>query len=152
MNVSDLDSVSLILILGHNLIAIAGTFYLRKKWPGRYHIGILLCLFSPSWGQIYLKSKYNWIPWFIFLRFGNGLEKANTSGSLMPWVIVGTISAFVIFIRIMLTKQSTLSNAEEPVIPVAPETFTTCAQCKKTFYESDYPNGFCPDCGGSLKS
>lgn len=105
-----MDTGALTLILGKNLIAIVAAFLLREKWPHKYSIGLLLCLFAPAWGQIYVESKYNWVPWLIFITLGNAAAKASSGNSLIPWLVIGGVSSLVMYFRILATKTTPTTN------------------------------------------
>ncbi len=110
-----MDSGALTFALGKTLVAIVAVFLLREKWPHRYAIGFTLCLFAPAWGQIYVESKYNWIPWFIFLSLGNAVAKANATMNnsnydLVTWLFFGFMSLLVMYFRISKIKKITMQT------------------------------------------
>ena len=94
----------LIITLGKTLIGIVAAFLLRERWPHRYLIGLPLCILFPAWGHIYLKTKHNWVPWFIFISINNGIAKTNPE-SFTPFIILGCISAAAMYLRILPVKK-----------------------------------------------
>jgi len=102
-----------VLALGYTVICVAAAFLLREKFPHKYSIGLILCVFAPAWGHIYVKSKYNWVSWMIFMSLERGVNKASAGDdSLIPWLVIGGLSAFVMYFRILSAKRVPISNPQ----------------------------------------
>ena len=110
---SDLDTGNLVLMFGYTLICVVAAFFLRQKYPHKYSIGVILCVFAPAWGHIYVKSKHNWVPWIVFMSLERGVNKALADEkSFIFLLIIGGLSAIVMYFRILSTKNKSISSQQ----------------------------------------
>jgi len=108
-----MDTGYLVLVLGYTIICVAAVFFLRQKYPHNYLIGLVLCFFAPAWGQIYVKSKYNWVPLMIFMSFERSAIKAlDGEDTFVFWLIIGGLSAFVMYFRILFARKKLISSQQ----------------------------------------
>lgn len=104
-----MDYSNIYIMIGYTLVVIIATFWLRGKYPERYVIGCILCVFAPAWGQIYKETKYNFGFWMLFMSLERGVAKASgddIEGILGGWLVVGTLSSIVMFLRLWKDKKS----------------------------------------------
>ena len=99
-----MDAQAKVFTIFYTLVVVVVMFLLRKKYPNRYTIGIFLCLLAPSWGQIYVKSKYNVLLFCLMMI----LERTffNFEG-YTPYLLISAFSAFVVSVRILNIKEPT---------------------------------------------
>lgn len=90
----------------------------------------------------------------IFVLFIIGIviipKIAGNFSQPLAGVILFSLFALLLFLlnKIKPNNEPKIHTASPPVI----EKFSTCPDCGKTFYDSDFPNKLCPDCGKPLES
>lgn len=103
-----MDTFSMSLSLGYTAICVAAVFLLREKYPLRFPIGIVLCFFAPAWGQIYVKSKHNWMPWMMFMTIERAFSSAETISTatwMLVWLFLWGSSGLTMYFRITSAKE-----------------------------------------------
>ena len=104
-----MDYSNIYIMIGYTLVVIIATFWLRSKYPERYIIGCILCVFAPAWGHIYKETKYNVVFWMLFMSLERGVAKASGDDIeeiLGGWLVVCTLSSIAMFIRLRKDKKS----------------------------------------------
>jgi thiol:disulfide interchange protein len=87
------------ILIGVFLLIVAPiwlSFYLRRNYPPRLWVGIVLCVLFPLFGQFYLKD---W-AWYIIVIFVVGVVLYNLAlGGLVLWTCMALISAGLMHYR-----------------------------------------------------
>ena len=73
---------------------------------------------------------------------------SNFNTPLAGIVVIGLFALLLFLLNKIKINKGPEVRATTATIP---EKFLTCNLCAKTFYESDCPNGLCPDCGKPLQ-
>jgi hypothetical protein len=104
------DAYMLNVLIGVLLVAvpIGLSFYLRKNYPPRLWVGILLCVLFPLFGQFYLKD---WAWYFIGIFVLSVVLYKLAVGGLVLWICMALISATVM--RYRFNKLASAGNAQK---------------------------------------
>jgi len=87
--------------IGSIAIPLWLTYFLRKKYPRRIWIGMLLAFFFPALGQLYLEGALWWI---LGLGVTFTVFKKVTDNMQLTWLLSMILSAVVIYFRLLKAK------------------------------------------------
>lgn len=77
------------------------SYFLRKKYPRRIWIGMLLAFFFPALGQWYLEGALWWI---LGLGLTFSVLKKVSGNTQLAWLLSMILSALVMYYRLLKAK------------------------------------------------
>ena len=92
------ELIVIIIILLLLVLPIWLSFFLRKKYPGKVWLGLLLAfLFTPS-GQFYVEGA---ILWIIALFVCHVIFKAVVGNIALAWLLTSILSSMIMYYRLL---------------------------------------------------
>ncbi|MFH2119383.1 MAG: hypothetical protein ABIJ25_03180, partial [Pseudomonadota bacterium] len=77
------------------------SYFLRKKYPRRIWIGMLMAFCFPALGQLYLEGALWWI---LGLGFTFSVLKIASGNTQLAWLASMILSALVMYYRLLKAK------------------------------------------------
>ena len=90
--------IFIFIVIGWIVGGVYGVLAIKKRWPGRIWLGLLLVILLPAFGQLYV-DKAAW--WILLLGFIYALVGALLKDKDYAFLITQAFSVLVIYYRML---------------------------------------------------
>ena len=94
--------VPLIVFIGVIIGIYKLTFWIKKKYPNKLWLGLLLCFLSP-FGHLYLDRAW---PWLIGLVISFGVIKGIIGDGGIAYLVMDALSLFCFWFRFLKAQRA----------------------------------------------
>ena len=92
------ELIVILVLLLFLILPIWLSLFLRKKYPGKIWLGLLLCFLLTPLGQLYVEGA---IIWIIALFVCHVIFKAVVGNIAIAWLLTSILSSMIMYYRLL---------------------------------------------------